>query len=264
MAERRMFSKRIMRSARFLKMPSDTRDLYTQLCLDADDDGVVEAYPVMSLLGCGDDNLKILATKGFVAILNEDLVSFITDWTEHNLIRADRKIDSIYKDLLLQIVPEAQLIQSRERADVKKYHKQKLIGRPMDSVGKDSVVEYSKDDINDMPSDAVLTQEQKAHLASMCFDKFYSQYPKKKGIGKAKESYLKCFKSLKTKGEIIETARSILNGLKKANAEWQSKSTEKQFIPYPTTWLNGKRWLDEYEGGEQASKVFNATTSRWE
>ena len=41
MAERRMFAKRIIESASFLKMPISSRELYFHLCLNADDDGVV-------------------------------------------------------------------------------------------------------------------------------------------------------------------------------------------------------------------------------
>jgi len=95
--------------------------------MHADDDGVVEAFSVMRSVGTAEDNLKVLVSKGFVVVLNEDLVSFITDWQEHNLIRADRKVDSIYKELLLRIVPEATLIAQKPRADTGK-----PTGRPLD------------------------------------------------------------------------------------------------------------------------------------
>ena len=132
MAERRMFSKRIINSARFLKMPVSTQLLYFHLGLHADDDGVVEAYTVMNAIGVTEDDLRILVAKGFVQVLNEDLVTYITDWKENNKIRADRKVDSIYKDLLLQMVPDAQLLQPRQRADVKKRVIELSSGRPMD------------------------------------------------------------------------------------------------------------------------------------
>jgi hypothetical protein len=104
MANRRMVSLKIVDSARFLKMPTSSQNLYYHLVTRADDDGIVEAYNVIRITGSSEDDLKILVAKGFVRVLNEDLVSYITDWTEHNLIRADRKIDSIYKNLLLQII----------------------------------------------------------------------------------------------------------------------------------------------------------------
>ena len=124
-----MFSLAIINSARFLKMPIDSQNLYFHLGLRADDDGIVEAYPTMKMLGSTEDNLKVLVSKSFVKILNEDLVTFITDWKEHNLIRPDRKIDSIYKELLLKIEPNIKLITPRPRADA---HKKKG-GRPTDN-----------------------------------------------------------------------------------------------------------------------------------
>ena len=119
MANRRMFSKRITNSARFLKMPPSTQCLYFHLGLNADDDGVVEAYAVMNSMGASEDDLRVLVAKGFVYILNEDLVTYITDWQENNKIRADRKVDSIYKELLLQMLPDVQLLQKKPRSDTK-------------------------------------------------------------------------------------------------------------------------------------------------
>ena len=127
----RMFSTRIANSAKFLKMPLSTQALYFHLGLNADDDGIVEAFPVMRTCGAAEDDLKILVAKGYAIILNEDLVTFISDWRENNKIRADRKRDSIYKDLLLRVVPGADLVEPRARADTKKITGGKN-GQPMD------------------------------------------------------------------------------------------------------------------------------------
>ena len=142
MASRRMFSTRIINSARFLKMPVSTQCLYFHLGLHADDDGIVEAYTVMNSIGATEDDLKVLVSKGFVIVLNEDLVTYITDWKENNKLRADRKVDSIYKDLLLQVVPDAKLLEKKQRADTKKTSGGLLMdnqwtdnGQPMDSIG---------------------------------------------------------------------------------------------------------------------------------
>jgi hypothetical protein len=140
-----MFNKSIIGSARFLKMPIDSQNLYFHLGMYADDDGVVEAFPIMKLTNSSEDNLRVLVSKGFIKVLNDDLVSFITDWQEHNLIRADRKVNSIYRDLLLKIVPEVELLEPRKRADVEK---RRINGRPMDDqcphrLGEDSIGEDS-------------------------------------------------------------------------------------------------------------------------
>lgn len=141
-----MFSKRIINSARFLKMPISTQCLYFHLGLHADDDGVVEAYTVIRQIGATEDDLKVLVAKGLVTVLNEDLVTYITDWQENNKIRADRKIDSIYKDLLIQMLPDVSIQQKKPRADtIKKLDNQWTSnGQPMDGIGKDSIGKESK------------------------------------------------------------------------------------------------------------------------
>lgn len=103
MAERRMFSKKVVNSGRFLQMPASSRLLYYDLGMNADDDGVVEAFTVMSLTKATDDDLKVLIAKGFVEILNEDKVAYIKDWKVNNKIRSDRYNPSEYKDLLLRL-----------------------------------------------------------------------------------------------------------------------------------------------------------------
>ena len=117
MAERRMFSRRVIESARFLRMPVSAQALYFHLGMQADDDGVVEGYKVLRMIGANEDDLRVLVAKGFAIVLNEDLVTYLTDWNENNRMRADRKVDSAYRDLLIQMVPDVVLIESKERAD---------------------------------------------------------------------------------------------------------------------------------------------------
>ena len=79
MAERRMFAKSIIGSAKFLRMPMTSRLLYYDLGMYADDDGVVEAFAVMRLTGATEDDLRVLAAKKFITILNKDLVALINE-----------------------------------------------------------------------------------------------------------------------------------------------------------------------------------------
>lgn len=117
MAEKRMFSRKIVGSTKFLKMPATSQLLYFHLCLNADDDGVVEAYSVLLMTGCREDDLRVLVSKKFVTILDEDMVSYINQWNIHNKLRPDRKIDSIYKELLLKVLPDIDLIEMKDRTD---------------------------------------------------------------------------------------------------------------------------------------------------
>ena len=103
MAERRMFARSIIGSARFLRMPSTSRLLYYDLGMQADDDGVVEAFSVMRATGATEDDLRVLASKGFVRVLNEDLVTYISDWTTNNQLRRDRYRPSVYAEMLVKL-----------------------------------------------------------------------------------------------------------------------------------------------------------------
>lgn len=113
-------------------MPQEAQNLYFHLCMNADDDGVVEAFTVMQMLGSSEDNIRILNAKNLVKPLNEDMVAYITDWNEHNLIRADRKVNSIYKNLLLQILPDVDIKEPRPRADTKALPRGNDAGRKLD------------------------------------------------------------------------------------------------------------------------------------
>lgn len=184
MASRRMFSIRLINSARFLKMPISSQALYFHLGLMADDDGVVEAYTVIRSVGCTEDDLKVLVAKGFVQVLNEDLVSYITDWTENNSIRSDRKIDSIYKDLLVSVNPDVKLIEKRPRADVLKKkiemdNQWTTNGQPMDGIGEVSI---DKDSIGEVKKPAKETKHKYGEynnvlLTDTELEKLKAEYP---------------------------------------------------------------------------------------
>lgn len=119
MANRRMFSNRIASSGKFLQMPFESQLLYFHLVMRADDDGIVEAYPITKLLGVAPDSVRVLLVRGFIEQLNEEQVVVIMDWSEHNIIRADRKVDSIYLPLLKSKLPQLPVIEPKPRSDVK-------------------------------------------------------------------------------------------------------------------------------------------------
>lgn len=109
MASRRMFAKAVTDSARFLRMPAASRLLYYDLGMQADDDGVVEAFTVIRTTGASEDDLKVLESKDFVSILNDDLVTYIRDWEVNNRIRKERHHPSVYINLLEQWKRDNQL-----------------------------------------------------------------------------------------------------------------------------------------------------------
>ena len=99
-AQRRMIDKRFTRTQRFLRLPLETQALYFHLLQDADDDGVVEAFPIVRMIGASEDSLGLLEVKGFVKPLNSEMVYYLIDFASQNTIRKDRYSPSIYYDLL--------------------------------------------------------------------------------------------------------------------------------------------------------------------
>lgn len=79
------------------------------------------------------------------------------------------------------------------------------------------------------------------------FTIFYKAYPKKKDKAKA----FAAFKKLKPTPELLET---ILKSLEwqKQTMDWQKQGG--QFIPYPASYLNGRRWEDEQQVSISAPK----------
>lgn len=80
-----MVSNAIVKSARFLKMPPTTQNLYFHLIMNADD-GVVECSSVMSRIRATEDDLRILMKESFIRILSDGSTCFITNWADHNKI----------------------------------------------------------------------------------------------------------------------------------------------------------------------------------
>ena len=96
MAERRMFAKTIIDSDAFLDMPLSTQALYFHLSMRADDDGFINnPKKIQRMIGCSDDDLKLLMAKSFV-IWFETGVIVIKHWRMHNCIRKDRCKPTVY------------------------------------------------------------------------------------------------------------------------------------------------------------------------
>ena len=97
MANRRMFSNKVIDTDLFLDMPMSTQNLYFHLCMRADDDGFIDSPKRISrMIGTGDDDLKVLFTKRFV-IPFESGVCVIRHWRVHNYIKKDRYAETFYK-----------------------------------------------------------------------------------------------------------------------------------------------------------------------
>lgn len=225
MAERRMFARAIVGSARFLRMPASSRLLYYDLGVAADDDGVVEAFTVMRSTGASEDDLRVLASKNFVQVLNDDLVVVILDWRVNNQIRKDRYRPSIYHDSLVSLG----LLEQKAGAGLPCGNQNSDFGnRPVNQ----RLTQYSTGEKSTISSPTAQSAG-KGNDAS--FSAFWNAYPRKAGKGAAQKAFAKVRVSL-------DILLSALEAQKRSD-QWNRDGG--QYIPYPATWLNQRRWEDE-------------------
>jgi len=97
MAQRRMFSMKIVGSDAFLDMPFTSRELYFQMGMYADDDGFVSPRKIMRMTGAGEDDLKILIAKRFL-IPFENGVVVVKHWKMNNELKKDRYTPTQYSE----------------------------------------------------------------------------------------------------------------------------------------------------------------------
>lgn len=100
MAEKRMFTQKIVDSDAFLDMPLSTQALYFHLNMRADDDGFINnPKRIQRTIGASEDDLKLLVAKRF-CICFENGVIVIKHWRMHNTLRKDRYNPTQYQDQL--------------------------------------------------------------------------------------------------------------------------------------------------------------------
>ena len=152
MAERRMFAKTIVDSDAFLDMPLSTQVLYFHLSMRADDDGFINnPKKIQRMVGCADDDLKLLIVKNFIIPFDSGVV-VIKHWRVHNYIQSDRYKATVYQEekAMLQIkknnaytITDTECIQNGYSLDT-----QVRLGKDSLELGKDSLEE----DMSDKPT----------------------------------------------------------------------------------------------------------------
>lgn len=80
------------------------------------------------------------------------------------------------------------------------------------------------------------------------FERFWKAYPRKT----SKPSAKKAFEKLDVDEELLATMLTAI-GKQKNSSQWQENGG--QFIPYPATWLNNKRWEDDVTEARQTKAV---------
>ena len=231
MAERRMFTQKIVDSDAFLDMPLSTQCLYFHLNMRADDDGFVNnPKKIQRMIGASDDDLKILLAKRFILGFDSGVV-VIKHWRMHNLLRKDRYNPTQYQEEYEQLMLKANGSYTENDEMATNWQPDGNLLAPQDSIDKDSI------------DKSIYSPSKSGPLVEEMFLKFWNAYPKKVG----KQDALKAFKKINPTQELVDQMVSVIE---KAKQTTQWTKNNGQYIPNPSTWLNQGRWEDDIESYE--------------
>jgi len=138
-----MFSLDVVDTDKFLDMPATSQNLYFHLGMRADDDGFVSSpRKITKLVNCGNDDLNVLVSRGFVLPVGDGIV-VITHWKQNNYIQKDRYKPTIYQKEVQKLVEKGGVYELDTECiqDVSKMETQVSIVE--DSIVENSIVENS-------------------------------------------------------------------------------------------------------------------------
>ena len=241
MANRRMFCLDIVNSDAFLDMPVSAQNLYFHLAMRADDDGFIgNPNAITRLVNSSNEDLQLLKTKRFLLAFPNGVV-VIKHWRMHNTIQKDRYKPTAYTHEFSQLT-----VKENNAYTDKKKHSDSMVSDCIQAVTEtETQVRLGKNRLDYIPpivprGDEPVVKTEKDSF-SESFNDFWKAYPKKV----SKTSALKAWNKLKPDDKLVREILSALEQQKKS-AQWQKD--DGQFIPYPTTWLNGRRWEDDLSG----------------
>lgn len=78
------------------------------------------------------------------------------------------------------------------------------------------------------------------------FQAFWQAYPRRIGKGAARTAFKKALN--------FASGDEIIQGALHYSRHCEEMGTEKQYIPHPSTWLNGERWEDDLESEKTETK----------
>lgn len=214
MAKRRMFSLDIIDTDLFLEMPQSSRLLYYELCMRADDDGFVSSpKKIQKMVGCNEDDFKVLISKKFLIPFDTGVV-VIRHWKIHNYIQKDRYKETIYLD-------EKKQLNQEKNGSYTKCIQDGYTGKVRLEEGKE-----------DIPSSN--DEEMKKH-----FELIWEIYPNKKGRAKAEGYFFGWLKGRNINKSIKRlTDEQMYYAVRKYAKECEENKIEQQYIKHGDTFFN--------------------------
>lgn len=205
MASRRMFSLDVVDTDSFLDMPLTAQTLYFHLGMRADDDGFIgNPKRIQRMIGCNDDDLRLLLAKGFI-IPFESGVCVIRHWKVHNYIRTDRYKETVYtpEKNMLSVVKNGEYALS-DTIGIPNVNQTTYQMETQVRIGKDNILlcapAEARENVSDLDTGRIqdISEPEQVPLPDRKtaleqdredFEIIYKAYPKKRGKAKAFEYY---------------------------------------------------------------------------
>lgn len=232
MADKRMFTKRVVESSDFYNLPASTQALYFHLNMDADDDGFNNQVDLgMFKAHATIDDLKLLLAKNFVLGFSEG-VFVIKHWRMHNAIRKDTYHKTAYEEYLNMLSVKqngSYTLGPEEKPCIE------TVSEPLRNCNE--TVTQIRLDKNSLDKDSI---DKSSSAILVPFEDFWNLWPT--GHKVAKEDAIKAWKKLRVDDELFSKMAAALSWQKQSKSWTESGG---KYIPHPATWLNGHRWEDE-------------------
>ena len=253
MAQKRMFTMKIVDSDAFLDMPLSTQCLYFHLNMRADDDGFIgNTKRIMRMIGASEDDLKILLAKRFI-IMFEDNVVVIKHWWLHNTLIKDRYHETTYTDEKAQLFikeNKAYTLNQNEALKICNQSNTKMLTECIQEVNSDLGLNLDKG----LDKDLNLNTNTKAELTPLILNDHTEWLPTKKEYDEYKQLYPNVdidmqFKKMRGWLNGNPTKRKTKKGIARFVNNWLSNEQDKpkQFQPSQKQNFNNSNFDDKLD-----------------
>lgn len=226
-----MFSNDIVDTDYFLDMPISARALYFHLGMYTDDEGFVKNPRRLTLsVGCSNDDLRILADKGYIIPFPSGVV-VITDFFTHNTIRKDRKKETLFKTerMCLQLNNgRYELVNAGSKIACQPSDNQMAtIPQPNDRISKDNITKV------------------KSNIYVANFECIWKIYPRKQDKALAYKAYNARLNDGYSEDELLTATKAYATECKK-------KDTPREYIKLAKTFFGPNTpFIDYLKAGEE-------------
>jgi hypothetical protein len=259
MAEKRMFTQKIIDSDPFTEMPLSAQALYFHLNMNADDDGFVNnPKKITRSIGAAEDDLKLLIAKRFIIAFDNGVVT-IKHWRMHNTLKKDRYKPTQYQEqfALLDVKGNSAYTEKRNGSTLEPdWNQSGTELEPQYSIEENSIDkisierEYKTDTGSSSPTEKNYNTYGKFKNVLLTTEEFqalkteYSDY-------EAKIEYLSCY--MESTGKTYDSHYATI--IIWATRDKQNKNGNKELVP---------DWIDKPKKNFFTDYDPNAEMSDWE